>query len=1040
MSDSKSYTAFISYRHGEPDWHISRQIHRFLESYRIPRTLRRNGTDSGIGHIFRDEEELSASPSLPASIEDALAHSQWLIVVCTPASAKSKWVDREIEAFIEMHGRERVLAVLVDGDPDMSFPPALQAYEAMDSEPLACDLRKVSSPFSRRHELLRLVAPLIGCSFDDLVQRRHRRRVRIAITTTVVALLFLSALLATTWADTQRLRITESRTLAEQSRSLLAEGDRMAAIQTALDALPSGHPGPLDRPFVDEAQGALAEALGVYPTSSLTPFQFRPCYEHHMQGRIEDLAISPNATRIAARDATSTIDIIEADSGALVCSLSSDIDSLATNEGFLPLPSPVIFISSFTGELVLSDSRLLIGYAYYYTLCFDIETGKVIWSAPYSNPSGYAFSHDGEIAAIAAQTGSETDNRPDSLLLFENDSGEQLAEIVLPDRLAGNATPYFSSDDSLVYIPNPDSLLIVDISTRSVRSMPWHLGDEIALTEVGSTLVATSIEPTSESSIIVSGLNASEDSIPWSVTLSSSVEAEDYTNEEPPHPLILPAHEGVCFITIGTTIAVLDTDSGKILATGSLPDPAIDIIAPGASIFEDASSAYVTLHNGERYFVAYVNGGLSAGELESLDAVHVSASVETEEGGSLSYLQALSTDDDGATLEVRRVRAVSDIADFELLATGLPLAYPNSDGSRFIFIGENDAGNGYVNVVYDTQTIEQIGVINLAEFGITIPLARCTSRHPNILAYTQKDASGAFTISTVDIEQGALIAQRTWPASSEAFCSTESSSGLFCIVQGKTIELVDEETLETITVYRDAPITSAAIAGAVASDNTVMIIAGQYADGEPNLFLLNRETGEVITDAEISSYSMSTASDAESFLLVDETHNTFLISCQDGMLRSFDANTGNLLWDIPANVSSGGYLQLSPDNEKVLLQESSGRLRALDADTGEEEGLCEEIPGHLFFIAPTTEQNLIQAYYFDLRDDGRYGYGLITINLADNELHVRDWIPFGVFLSEEASRVVVYSSNVMGTIPYYDYGELRALGERALQEHEEGTS
>lgn len=246
MASTTDYTAFISYRHEEPDQKISRQIHRFLETYRIPRALRKNAEDATLGRVFRDEEELTASPSLPASIENALVNSKWLIVICTPRAAASEWVEREVSTFIEAHGRKRVLAVLVEGEPETSFPEALRTDGVSHLEPLACDLRRARGIFARRRELLRLIAPIIGCGYDELIQRRHRRHTKIAATVACTAILTLSVLLAVSWSNTQRLRATESIALAKHSREQLAGGDRMGAIQTALNALPPANPGPLD--------------------------------------------------------------------------------------------------------------------------------------------------------------------------------------------------------------------------------------------------------------------------------------------------------------------------------------------------------------------------------------------------------------------------------------------------------------------------------------------------------------------------------------------------------------------------------------------------------------------------------------------------------------------------------------------------------------------------------------------------------------------------------------------------------------------------
>ena len=87
------YKAFISYNHA--DTQVAVWLHRALESYRIPSRLIGRETATGtigkrIGTVFRDRDELPVSAELSGMINDALAASQFLIVLCSPSSARSK--------------------------------------------------------------------------------------------------------------------------------------------------------------------------------------------------------------------------------------------------------------------------------------------------------------------------------------------------------------------------------------------------------------------------------------------------------------------------------------------------------------------------------------------------------------------------------------------------------------------------------------------------------------------------------------------------------------------------------------------------------------------------------------------------------------------------------------------------------------------------------------------------------------------------------------------------------------------------------------
>jgi DegV family protein with EDD domain len=64
------YNAFISYRHHPVDIKVAEQIHRGLEHYRIPKTLKKN-RDTKL-RLFRDKEELPITSNLSGSYASAV--------------------------------------------------------------------------------------------------------------------------------------------------------------------------------------------------------------------------------------------------------------------------------------------------------------------------------------------------------------------------------------------------------------------------------------------------------------------------------------------------------------------------------------------------------------------------------------------------------------------------------------------------------------------------------------------------------------------------------------------------------------------------------------------------------------------------------------------------------------------------------------------------------------------------------------------------------------------------------------------------------
>lgn len=190
------YYAFLSYSHQDKemaDW-----LCRSFERFRVPASLMGRLTTHGaipkrLAPIFRDRQELAAADDLGEEILSALEASQFLIVLCSPAAAKSTWVDAEIDAFKRNRPEGCVLAALIAGEPFASDNPATAANECLPpalrckydrrgrptgkkAEPLAADLR--DSGDGRRMGFLKLVAGMLGVGLDELVRRETMRRQR----------------------------------------------------------------------------------------------------------------------------------------------------------------------------------------------------------------------------------------------------------------------------------------------------------------------------------------------------------------------------------------------------------------------------------------------------------------------------------------------------------------------------------------------------------------------------------------------------------------------------------------------------------------------------------------------------------------------------------------------------------------------------------------------------------------------------------------------------------------------------------------------
>jgi hypothetical protein len=92
------YDAFISYAHHDKQvtTAIQKGLHRIGRGFGQLRALR----------VFLDDTNLEASPDLWGRIADALDHARFMIVVLSPQSAESHWVNEEVSYWLTHRGTE----------------------------------------------------------------------------------------------------------------------------------------------------------------------------------------------------------------------------------------------------------------------------------------------------------------------------------------------------------------------------------------------------------------------------------------------------------------------------------------------------------------------------------------------------------------------------------------------------------------------------------------------------------------------------------------------------------------------------------------------------------------------------------------------------------------------------------------------------------------------------------------------------------------------------------------------------------------------
>jgi WD40 repeat protein len=275
------YAAFISYSHTSDRavaTALQNALHRFARGWSQRRALQ----------IFRDESILSANPHLWGSIESALKRSRFFILLASPESARSVWVQREVAFWRAQRAADRplddVLIVLTDGkiawddtagDFDWARTTALPdgLRNAFAGVPLYVDLRWARASDTPTLDdprfiaaIADLAATLHGRSKDeligeDLLQYRRARRIwRLAVSALTLLAIGMAVATGVSYRQRNLAFVSQSRFLADASRQELEAGDAETAILLALEALPQTvHP--FGRPVVPQAEAALYEAV-----------------------------------------------------------------------------------------------------------------------------------------------------------------------------------------------------------------------------------------------------------------------------------------------------------------------------------------------------------------------------------------------------------------------------------------------------------------------------------------------------------------------------------------------------------------------------------------------------------------------------------------------------------------------------------------------------------------------------------------------------------------------------------------------------------
>lgn len=576
------YAAFISYRHGGIDEKVGAQLQKEIERYKLPRRIAKQVGRKTLGKVFRDKNDLRSASNLSEIIRQGIDDSEFLVVVCTKRYQDSVWCMEEIEYFIETRGREKIVVVLVEGEPDESFPKLLTEVEQdgkmVHIEPLAVDIRAASERATVRQlskEKLRFVSQMLNMSYDDLRQRQRERFRRQVLTVAAAAVLGLSIFTGVIVNKNIQLNEAMQQTLRGQSYYLSEyageaydNGDRMTAVLLALQALPEDLENP-DRPYVPEVMNALTSALGIYDYSggyqADKVFRFE---EESYDTKVEfsedgKLLLVEKYQTAAGNMLEGSVSVYSLQEQELVAEYAlTDIQKTYNN-------------SLSRSSRLLKDSQTLLYLSEEGLRAVDIYTGQEVFSGVAG--SQLALSENDDVLAVYSNN--------EAKVYYYNMAGEEISVTELAE--GANYSLYCISPDSLIAVLSQDGngqkgILLTDVqSGQSMFVDKSESCSKIAFIDDHSLCFVRQDTQMKRSHIVVFDLQENSDDY--------LVDTDKNIGD------VALSGYGSCFFYSGKEIREISRKTGKEIWKNTYTSDVVSLCAQGEYLA-------VTLQNGESYF------------------------------------------------------------------------------------------------------------------------------------------------------------------------------------------------------------------------------------------------------------------------------------------------------------------------------------------------------------------------------------------------------------------------------------------------------
>ena len=176
MEEHKEYFAFISY--SRRDKKIANWLHARLEDYKYPHNMvnenQRPSHEKYLRPIFLDTKDMQVEERpFTERIKDALKHSRFLILICSSNSAKSAFIEKEVNYFLEHHDKNYSLIVplFIDDVKEDTIPKVIAETSIMHRHFPIYNAVLDEKSEANSYCFYQIAAYLLGVNFPDLYNR-----------------------------------------------------------------------------------------------------------------------------------------------------------------------------------------------------------------------------------------------------------------------------------------------------------------------------------------------------------------------------------------------------------------------------------------------------------------------------------------------------------------------------------------------------------------------------------------------------------------------------------------------------------------------------------------------------------------------------------------------------------------------------------------------------------------------------------------------------------------------------------------------------